>query len=57
MIRNKKVTKSLKEQWKQLLKLFRQKKKRVRSQVTEISQREREIAVGSVVGNPVTWQE
>jgi len=56
MIRNKKVTKSLKEQWKQLLKLFRQKKKRVRSQVTEISQREREIAVGSVVGNPVTWQ-
>jgi len=54
MIRNKGVTKSLRKQWKQLLKLPMQKKKRVRFQVTEISQREGEIAVGSVVNNLVT---
>ena len=30
-------------------------KEKVRSQVTKISQRKREIAMGSVVGNPVTW--
>jgi len=32
-------------------------KKKVRSQVAEISQRKREIAMESVVGNLVTWQE
>jgi len=32
-------------------------KEKVRSQVAEISQRKREIAMGSVVGNPVTQQE
>jgi len=31
-------------------------KKKVRSQVAEISQRKREIAMGSVVDNSVTWQ-
>jgi len=31
-------------------------KKKVRSQVAEISQRKREIAAGSVVDNLVTWQ-
>jgi len=32
-------------------------KERVRSRVTEISQRKGKIAAGSVVGNPVTQQE
>jgi len=32
-------------------------KKKVRSRVTKISQRKREIAMGLVVGNLVTWQE
>ena len=57
MIRNKGVTKSFREQWKQPPKSLRQKKERVRSQITEISQRKGKIAMGLVVGNPVTWQE
>jgi len=31
-------------------------KEKVRSQLAEISQRKREIAMGLVVGNLVTWQ-
>jgi len=57
MIRNKEVTKSLKELWKQHPKLTRQEKEKFRSQVAEISQRKRETAMGSGVGNLVTWQE
>jgi len=56
MIRNKGVIKSLKELWKQHLKLTRQEKEKVRSQVAEISQRKRETAIGLGVGNLVTQQ-
>jgi len=56
MIRNKGVTKSFRELWRQYLKLSIQERKKDRSQVTEISQRKREIAMGLVVDNPVTWQ-
>ena len=56
MTRNKGVTKSLREQWKQPPKPLRQKKERVRSQIAEISQRKGKIAMGLVVGNLVTQQ-
>ena len=57
MIRNKEVTKSLKELWKQHPKLTRQEKEKFRSQVAEISQRKRETAMELGVGNLVTRQE
>jgi len=56
MTRNKEVTKSL-ESCRNNIQNSLNKKKRVRSQVAEISQRKREIATGLMVDNLVAQQE